>query len=72
MRIVRAPNTVKTVKTSAAAEPVAEHAVGADLRAHLGAQLRAIYQEVVIAPVPRRFQRLLEDLAREEGKPDEQ
>lgn len=39
----------------------------ADLQAHIGRQLRAVYDEVVNEAVPDRFLRLLEDLERKEA-----
>jgi hypothetical protein len=36
----------------------------ADLQAHIGRQLRAVYEEVVNEGVPERFRRLLEELER--------
>jgi hypothetical protein len=48
------------------------HTLGPDLRAHLGAQLRAMYHEIVSDPVPERFRRLLEELAKEGVRTDEQ
>jgi hypothetical protein len=36
----------------------------ADLQAHIGRQLRAVYDEVVNEAVPDRFLRLLEELER--------
>jgi hypothetical protein len=38
----------------------------ADQRGRLGARLRAMFQEIVTEPLPDRFQRLLEELARKE------
>ena len=38
--------------------------LGADLQAHIGRQLRAVYDEVVGEAVPDRFLRLLEELER--------
>jgi hypothetical protein len=42
--------------------PAHEPGLGPDLRAHLGAQLRAAYREVVNEPIPQRFLRLLDEL----------
>jgi hypothetical protein len=38
-----------------------------DLQAHIGRQLRAVYDEVVNEPVPDRFLRLLEELERKKS-----
>ncbi len=40
-----------------------------DLQAHIGRQLRAVYDEVVNEPVPDRFLKLLQELDRKQGKP---
>ena len=40
----------------------------ADLQAHIGRQLRAVYDEVVSEAVPDRFLKLLEDLERKQGE----
>jgi hypothetical protein len=48
------------------------HSLDPDLRAHLGAQLRAMYYEIVSDPVPERFLQLLEELARRGHPADEQ
>lgn len=40
----------------------------ADLQAHIGRQLRAVYDEVVNEAVPDRFLRLLEDLERKKSE----
>jgi len=39
----------------------------ADLQAHIGRQLRAVYDEVVNEAVPDRFLRLIEELARKKA-----
>ena len=39
-----------------------------DLQAHIGRQLRAVYEEVVNEEVPDRFLRLLRELEQKEGK----
>jgi hypothetical protein len=39
-----------------------------DLQAHIGRQLRAVYDEVVNEPVPDKFVRLLEELERKQAK----
>lgn len=48
------------------------HSLDPDLRAYLGAQLRAMYHEIVSDPVPERFLQLLEELARRGHPADEQ
>jgi hypothetical protein len=40
----------------------------ADLQAHIGRQLRAVYEEVVNEAVPDRFLKLLEELDRKKAK----
>jgi anti-sigma factor NepR-like protein len=40
----------------------------ADLQAHIGRQLRAVYDEVVSEAVPDRFLRLLEELERKQSE----
>jgi hypothetical protein len=42
-------------------------AFGPDLQAHIGRQLRAVYDEVVGEAVPERFLRLLEELERKQA-----
>lgn len=39
-----------------------------ELQAHIGRQLRAVYDKVVNEPVPDRFLRLLETLEREQAR----
>ena len=39
----------------------------ADLQAHIGRQLRQVYEEVVSEAVPDRFLKLLEELERGRG-----
>jgi len=41
--------------------------LGADLQAHIGRQLRAVYDEVVGEAVPDRFLKLLEELERKQA-----
>jgi Anti-sigma factor NepR len=43
-----------------------DHGLDANQRGRLGAQLRAMFQEIVTEPLPDRFQRLLDELARKE------
>lgn len=40
----------------------------ADLQAHIGRQLRAVYEEVVNEAVPERFLQLLEELERKKAE----
>jgi hypothetical protein len=55
----------ETHGTTAAAPDMAVGAkLEADLQAHIGRQLRAVYNEVVNEPVPDRFIKLLEELER--------
>jgi hypothetical protein len=49
------------------AETVAGAMFGPDLQAHIGRQLRAVYDEVVSEAVPERFLRLLEELERKQA-----
>ena len=48
--------------------PTKGPALEADLQAHIGRQLRAVYDEVVSEGVPERFVRLLEELARKNSE----
>jgi hypothetical protein len=48
--------------------PVAEAKLESDLQAHIGRELRSVYNEVLHEPVPDRFLRLLEEL--EQKKPE--
>ena len=41
--------------------------LGGDLQAHIGRQLRAVYDEVASEAVPDRFLKLLEELERKEA-----
>jgi hypothetical protein len=47
-----------------ASDPTKGAILEADLQAHIGRQLRAVYDEVVSEAVPDRFLRLLEELER--------
>jgi hypothetical protein len=58
--------TAETVSTPAT--PVPGVALEADLQAHIGRQLRAVYEEVVNEAVPDRFLKLLEELERKKAK----
>jgi anti-sigma factor NepR-like protein len=40
--------------------------LGAELQAHIGRQLRAVYDEIAHQPVPERFLALLEELERKQ------
>jgi Anti-sigma factor NepR len=53
--------------TSVAPETAAGVMMEADLQAHIGRQLRAVYDEVVNEPVPDRFVKLLEELERKQS-----
>ena len=48
-------------------EPVTNTGLEPDLQAHIGRQLRAVYEEVVSEAVPDRFLKLLEELERKEA-----
>jgi hypothetical protein len=48
--------------------PVTEAGLERDVQAHLGRQLRALYDEVASQPVPDRFLKLLEQLEQREAK----
>ena len=58
--------TAETVPPAAPSVPGAM--LEADLQAHIGRQLRAVYEEVVNEEVPDRFLRLLRELEQKEGK----
>ena len=59
MDMTRTPSS--TSPPSVPAEVVLE----ADLQAHIGRQLRAVYDEIANEPVPDRFLKLLEQLERQ-------
>lgn len=42
-------------------------ALGPELQAHIGRQLRAVYDEVAQQPVPDRFLKLLDELERKQA-----
>ena len=42
--------------------------LGGDLQAHIGRQLRAVYDEVANEAVPDRFLKLIEELEQKEAK----
>jgi hypothetical protein len=46
---------------------IVEAGLESDIQAHLGRQLRALYDEVATQPVPDRFRFLLEELERKEA-----
>jgi hypothetical protein len=48
-------------------DPGSGASLGPDLQAHIGRQLRAVYDEVVGEAVPDRFLRLLEELERKQA-----
>ncbi len=56
------PDMKSTAETTPMPGPGAT--LEADLQAHIGRQLRAVYDEVVDEGVPERFLRLLEELER--------
>jgi len=58
------PRAAETTQTSAAPAATLE----ADLQAHIGRQLRAVYEEVVSEAVPDRFVQLLEELERKKAQ----
>lgn len=47
--------------------PSAGVALGPELQAHIGRQLRAVYDEVAQQPVPDRFLKLLDELERKQA-----
>jgi len=59
------PNTEAISRT---ATPVQGAILEAELQAHIGRQLRAVYDEVVNEAVPDRFLRLLEELERKKAE----
>lgn len=58
--------TVPIANASAASGPP-DPSLGADLQAHIGRQLRQVYDDVVGEAVPDRFLRLLEELERKQA-----
>jgi hypothetical protein len=48
--------------------PARDAMLEADLQAHIGRQLRAVYDEVVNEEVPDRFRKLLEELERKQAE----
>jgi hypothetical protein len=62
-------DTMNTYVKHDVADPFAMTTPGleAELQAHIGRQLRAVYDEVVHEPVPERFLKLLEDLERKQA-----
>jgi len=51
-----------------ASPPPKDAILEADLQAHIGRQLRAVYDEVVNEAVPDRFLQLLEELERKKSE----
>jgi hypothetical protein len=47
-----------------------EAGLESEIQAHLGRQLRAIYDEVAGQPVPDRFLKLLQQLERKSARPE--
>jgi len=68
------PPLEDTMKTDSTLEdqgevflPAATVALGPELQAHIGRQLRAVYDEVAQQPVPDRFLQLLDELERKQA-----
>ncbi len=61
---------MNTYATHDVANPLAMTTPGmeAELQAHIGRQLRAVYDEVAREPVPDRFLKLLEELERKQAE----
>jgi hypothetical protein len=76
--MARVTDPVRRAAEKGPARPLAsaasdeDHSLDADLRDHLGAQLRAMFHEIVTEPLPDRFQRLLGELAQKGPTADEQ
>ena len=49
-------------------DPLPDVILEAELQAHIGRQLRAVYDEVVNEAVPDRFRQLLEELDRKQAE----
>jgi hypothetical protein len=62
------PKSKPEAAKSAAAESQSNTRLEADLQAHLGRTLKAVYQVLVDEPVPEKFLKLLDELEREESK----
>jgi hypothetical protein len=66
-------HTAETIRPDSGAvtmgetDTVPDAMLGADLQAHIGRQLRAVYDEVVGEAVPERFLKLLEELERKQA-----
>ncbi len=64
-------DTMKTISTledpGEVFLPAATVALGPELQAHIGRQLRAVYDEIVQEPVPDRFLQLLDELERKQA-----
>jgi hypothetical protein len=52
---------------SAATAKAKPWTIDANLQAHIGRHLRALYDDIVNQPVPERFVRLLEELEHKQG-----
>lgn len=63
MRRPKKPSPAKTEQ-----ETPSESTAGPAIHEHIGRQLKAMFDEVVSEPVPERFQKLLEELARKQAK----
>jgi Anti-sigma factor NepR len=59
--------TVPIAGNAGQVDSIVGAAFGPDLQAHIGRQLRAVYDEVVGEAVPERFLRLLEELERKQA-----
>jgi len=64
MKVPSSSNTDETDTPSAAAAKL-----GPDLQAHIGRQLRSMYDEVLKEPVPDRLRDLLQQLEQKPTKP---
>lgn len=61
------PRHIEPIPTAAGATAPPAATLDADLQAHIGRQLRAVYEEVVSEAVPDRLLRLLEELERKQA-----
>ncbi len=68
------PPLKDTMKTHATSDehghlhlPEGAAGLGPELQAHIGRQLRAVYDEVAQQPVPDRFLKLLDELERKQA-----
>jgi hypothetical protein len=62
-----ATETISNASAPNASVPPQGVVLEPDLQAHIGRQLRAVYEEVVNEEVPERFIRLLEELERKKA-----